>query len=284
VAKPTTVRLYPLGYEHTLPLLVDVGCFAALTAGTAVFGPWWFVVAVAVALVVHAVQMTWLVAVRFDDAAITIIRPWRRRRVPWDQVAGLIYTREPTSQWRDPYRLRLVLTGDQPPAGRFLTGTELGPSAKGPVVMTLYDITPGAGESRADRCQEQVYAELEQHGVTRPEPYALRLHSVRYTVEEEAVAIAADLLRVSQGICPVTVNHPAPHDAEETHLIDTVLPELATAHGADPAGRRSGRYSVFFFPGADAARTSADFIAAAQAIVSESWHVTPTALPEPLTP
>jgi hypothetical protein len=234
-------------------------------------------------LVVHAVQMAWLVAVRFDDGAITVIRPWRRRRVPWDQVAGLIYTREPTSQpGRDPYRLRLVLTGDEPPVGRFLAGTELGPYAKGPVVMTLYDITSGPGESRADRCRERVYAGLEQHGVTRPEPYALRFHSVKYTVEEEALATAADLLRVSQGICPVTVNHPAPHDAGETHLIDTVLPALATAHGADPADRRSGRYSVFFFPGAGAEHASAAFIAAAREVVPDRWRITPTALPEPL--
>jgi hypothetical protein len=283
VVQPTTVRLHPLKYEHTLPMLVDTVCFAALMAGTVVFGQWWFVVAVAIVLAVHAIQMAWLVAVRFDDASITIIRPWRRRRVRWDQVAGVIYTREATSQpGRDPYRLRLVLTDDQPPAGRFLTGTELGPYAKGPVVMTLYDITPGSGESRADRCQEQVYAGLEQHGVTRPEPYALRFHSVKYTVEEEALAIAADLLRVSQGTCPVTVNHPTPHDAQESHLIDTVLPELATTHGADPPETRSGRHSVFFFQGADAERASAGFITAARAIVPDRWRITPTALPEPL--
>jgi hypothetical protein len=150
--------------------------------------------------------------------------------------------------------------------------------------MTLYDITPGPGTSRADRCQEQVYAGLEQHGVTRPEPYALRFHSVKYTVEEEALAIATDLLRVSQGTCPVTVNHPAPHDAEETHLIETALPELAKAHGADPAGERSDRYSVFFFPGTDAEHASAAFIAAARPIVPDGWHITPTALPEPLRP
>jgi hypothetical protein len=227
--------------------------------------------------------MAWLVAVRFDDAAITIIRPWRRRRVPWDQIAGLIYTREPTSQpGRDPYRLRLVFTDAQPPAGRYLTGAELAPYAKGPVVMTLYDITPGTGESRADRCREQVFAGLEQHGLTRPAPYELRFHSVKYTVEEEALAVAADLLRISQGIRPVTVNHPAPHDAEETHLIDTVLPELATTHGADPPDRRSDRYSVFFFTGTDAEQASADFITAARATVPGRWLITPTALPEPL--
>jgi hypothetical protein len=278
VAEPTTVRLYPLGYEHTLPMLVDILCFAALIPGAVVFGQWWFIVAIVSAVAVHAAQMVWLVAVRFDDAAITIIRPWRRRRILWDQIAGLVYTQEPTSQrGRDPYRLRLVLKDNQPPMGRFLTGTELEPYAKGPVVMTLYDVTPG--RARAARCQERVYAGLEQHGITRPEPYALRFHSAKYTHEEEAYAIAADLLRHSQGICPVTVNHPTPRSAEETHLIDTVLPELAAAHGAGPGDRRTDRYSIFSFQGADAEQS---FIAAAQAIVPARWHVAPTALPEPL--
>jgi hypothetical protein len=78
--------------------------------GTVAFGRWWFIVALVIAVAAHAVQMAWLVAVRFDDAAITIIRPWRRRRIPWDRIAGLIYTQEPTSQpGRDSYRLRLAL-------------------------------------------------------------------------------------------------------------------------------------------------------------------------------
>jgi hypothetical protein len=285
VTEPTTVRLYPLGNEHTLPLLLDAACFAALMPGTAAFGRWWFIVALVTAVAAHVVQMAWLVAVRFDDAAITIIRPWRRRRIPWDQIAGLIYTQEPTSlPGRDPYRLRLVLKDDQPPAGRFLTGTELKPHAKGPVVMTLYDITPGSGGSRTDRCQERVHSGLEQHGITRPEPYPLRFHSAKYTNEEEALAMAADLLRHSQGTRPVTVNHPAPRNAGETHLIDTVLPELAAAHGTDPSSRRTDRYSIFFFQGPDAEQSSARFIAAAQAIVPARWPITPTALPEPTEP
>jgi hypothetical protein len=280
--QPTTVRLYPLGYEHTLPMLIDTLCFVALIPSTAVFGQWWFIVAVLTVIAVHTVQMVWLVAVRFDDAAITIIRPWRRHRIPWDQIAGLIYTQEPTSQpGRDPYRLRLVLKDDRPPAGRLLTGAELKPYAKGPVVMTLYDITPGSSGSRADRCQERVYAGLEQHGITRPPPYPLRFHSVKYTHEEEELAMAADLLRHSQGNRAVTVNHPTPHNAEEAHLVGTLLPELAAAHGADPSGKRTGRYSIFFFQGADAEQSSARFIAAAQAIVPARWHITPTALPEP---
>jgi hypothetical protein len=285
VAEPTTVPLYPLGNEHTLPMLVDTVCFIALIPSTAVFGQWWFIVAVLTVVAVHAVQMAWLVAVRFDDSAITIIRPWRRHRIPWHQIAGLIYTQEPTSQrGRDPYRLRLVLKDNQPPTGRLLTGTELKPYAKGPVVMTLYDITPGSSGSRADRCRQRVYAGLEQHGITRPEPYPLRFHSVKYTLEEEALAMAADLLRHSQGTRPVTVNHPTPRNAEETHLIDTVLPELAAAHGTDSGDKHTDRYSIFFFQGADAEQSSARFIAAAQAIIPARWHITPTALPEPTEP
>ncbi|MDN3352424.1 hypothetical protein [Actinomadura sp. DC4] len=280
---PTTVRLYPLWYEHALPMLVDVACFAVLAPLMVVFGSWWIAVTILVVLAVHVAQLAWLVAVRFDDDAITVIRPWRRRRVPWDRVAGLVYSQEPTSQQgRDPYRLRLVLTDHEPPAGRYLPDAELAPYVKGPVIMTLYGITRGPGDSRADRCQEQVYALLERHGVTRPEPYALRFHSVKYTVEEETLAIAADLLRASQGIRAVTVNHPGPHDAGQTELIDRTLPELAIAHGADPPDRRSDRYSVFFFASEDAEQAAAGFLAAARAVVPGRWHVTPTALPEPL--
>jgi hypothetical protein len=46
----------------------------------------------AIVLGFHALQMAF-VFVRFDDTAITIVRPWRgRRRIEWSEVAGLIYT------------------------------------------------------------------------------------------------------------------------------------------------------------------------------------------------
>jgi hypothetical protein len=35
--------------------------------------------------------MAWLVAVRFDHEGMTIIRPWRRRRIAWTQVSGLVW-------------------------------------------------------------------------------------------------------------------------------------------------------------------------------------------------
>jgi len=274
VAEPMTVRLYPLVNEHTLPLLVDIVCFIVLVPVTVAFGLSGWVVALPAALAAHVVQMTWLVAVRFDDTAITIVRPWRRRRIPWDQVAGLIYTSGGTYHpRRDPYRLRLVLTDRQPPIGRYLSDAELKPYAKGPVVMTLYG--PMSGGPRTVRCRESVFAGLERHGITRPEPYALKFHSVRYTTEEESLAVAADLLKKTQDIRAVTVNHPGPRNAEETHLVDTVLPELAATHGAQPDGRRTDRYSIFFFQSDDAER----FIAAAQALVPSRWHITPTALP-----
>lgn len=278
VAESRTVRLYPLAPEHTLPMFVDVLIFIALIPGAA-FGQWWFFVAALIVVAAHAVQMAWLVAVRFDDTAITIVRPWRRRRIPWDRIAGLIYTAEPTSRrGRDPYRLRLVLTDPPPPAGRYLAGADLAPYAGGPVVMTVYEPKPGLGGPREQRCRDQIFAELARHGITHPEPYALRLHLAGHTLEEEAYAAASDLLRHTQGFRPVTVNHPGPHGAEETHLIDTVIPGLAADHGARPDPKRTDRYSIYAFEGEEAAE---EFVAAVRAIVPAGWPVTPTALPEP---
>jgi Integrase core domain len=85
VVNPVTVRLYPLTAEHVAAMLADA---VALVVAIAVWGGVrWTDRAIAVVplcafvALVHAVQL-YRVAVRFDDTAITITRPWRRRRRP----------------------------------------------------------------------------------------------------------------------------------------------------------------------------------------------------------
>ncbi|MCO5971260.1 hypothetical protein [Actinoallomurus soli] len=236
-------------------------------------------------LLLHAVQMAWLVAVRFDDTAVTIIRPWRRRRIPWDDIAGLIYT-EHVNTGRTvlmTYRLRLVLKSSAPPEGRHLTyAMRKQPYATGPVVMTLFSIDPGAGSiGAAPGCRERVLAELERHGLPRPGPYAMRFRSPKYTLEEETLAVSMDVRKGSHNTHPVTVNHRGPHDDRQADLIDTVLPELARTHAAAPVTEHNDRYTIFFFEGPDAEQAAADFITAAREIVPTGWRITPTALPEP---
>lgn len=89
-----TVRLYPLVAEHTFPLLLDAGFFTVcFGAWLLIFGNHFTGAVLALVVLFHVVQVAWLVAVRFGDDGITIIRPWRRRHVAWSQIAGLIYTR-----------------------------------------------------------------------------------------------------------------------------------------------------------------------------------------------
>ena len=112
-AAPVTVRLDSLPEEHSLPLLTDLLFFVVvdgvITFGFGVEAGGLSVVAVIASVVVfHFVQMRLLVTLRFDDQAITITRPWRRRRVPWSQIAGLIYTWDAkSSQARTNYRLQI---------------------------------------------------------------------------------------------------------------------------------------------------------------------------------
>ena len=121
MSTPTKVSLRQLSGENTLPMGVDTVAFIitmlVMMSETvnAVAG---ILAAFAVAAVVHAVQMTWLVYVQFDDTAITIVRPWRRRRVEWRHIAGLVYTElgPPGGvSGSGSYRLRLVLTDNEPP-------------------------------------------------------------------------------------------------------------------------------------------------------------------------
>jgi hypothetical protein len=97
-----------------------------------------------VAVIAHVVQMAFLVAVRFDGYGITIIRPWRCRRVGWEQVSGLVHTRRLTSgPGPDPYRLRLVLAGREPPYGHYLPDIALErTSRQRPLVMTVATLMP----------------------------------------------------------------------------------------------------------------------------------------------
>jgi hypothetical protein len=201
MAKPVTVRLYPLPVEHILmPLLVDVLAFIVflavwrlgfgLTDGAVALLP-----LAALAGLVHLAQMYWLMAVRFDDEAITIVRLWQRRRIEWRQVSGLIYTRQPGLR-PYAYRLHLVLKGAEPPFGRYLSDAQLEQYAKGPVVMVVSDLdTESGSETRAGSCRYRVLAELARHGFPPPEPRVLEFRSPEFTPEEARLAVAEDLIR-----------------------------------------------------------------------------------------
>lgn len=204
--KPVTVRLSPLTPEHYLPMIGDLVVFAVA------YGVWlgvglpdngWAVIPIlCIPVLGHVIQMTLLVNVRFDDAGLTIIRPWGRRRFEWEQVAGLVWTWRPTgTPGSDPYVLRLVLTGHEPPYGRFLTGSEQERYARGaPVVMRANamagDPSPRRPVSaRAAECQERVLAELERHGLPRPAPRFFEFRIRGQDPEQAELARAADFIR-----------------------------------------------------------------------------------------
>jgi hypothetical protein len=207
VSRPVTVRLYPLYFEHLLPGAVDVVFFGIAylawdSAGLPDNG-WAVLPLFGVAVVAHVIQMALFVKVRFDDVGITIIRPWRRRRVAWKQVTGLVYTRELSSTpGPDLHWLRLVLTGLEPPYGRYLTDSQRERYARrGPAVMTVDTLTPdpdsgGRLNHRAAQCQDRVLTELERHGLTRPAPRVLAFQIRGEDPEQADLAIAADYLRM----------------------------------------------------------------------------------------
>src|SRR6185437_624529 len=204
--KPVTVRLPPLVPEHFLPMIGDLVVFgvaygAWLGAGLPDNG-WAVPPVLAVVILGHVVQMTLFVKVRFDDAGLTVTRPWGRRRFEWKQVSGLVWTWKPTSaRGPDPYLLRLVLAGHEPPYGRFLTPGERDGYVRGaPVVMRTYAMTgdPDGRRSlgpRAARCQERVLAELERHGLPRPAPRAFEFRLRGEDPEQAELARAADFIR-----------------------------------------------------------------------------------------
>jgi hypothetical protein len=201
MGKPVTVRLYRLPTEHFLvPLLVDLAAFVVF------FGAWRLgfglpdgpvaLLPIAALLgAVHLAQLYWLTVVRFDDEAITIVRLWRRTRIEWSRVSGLMYSWQPG--WRPyVYRLHLVPKGAEPPFGRHLSDAELERYATGPVIMTLSDPNPESGsDTRSGRCRDTVFAELTRHGFPPPEPVVLRFRSPDFTPEQARLAEAEDLIR-----------------------------------------------------------------------------------------
>jgi hypothetical protein len=117
---PVTIRLYPLHAEHVLPVpgdLVASGVAYGFWIGAGLGDSGWALVPLAVvAACAHVIQMALFMKVRLDDAGVTLIRPWRRRRFDWTQIAGLVFTVRYTGQpGPDLVMLRLVLTGHEPP-------------------------------------------------------------------------------------------------------------------------------------------------------------------------
>jgi hypothetical protein len=92
------------------------------------------------------------------------------------------------------YRLHLVLKSAEPPYGRYLTDAELARYARGPVVMTVFQLADNES-SRSGRCAKQVLDELARHGFPAPEPFALRYRSPAYTPDEWMRAVAEDMIR-----------------------------------------------------------------------------------------
>jgi hypothetical protein len=276
MARPTTVRLYPLPAEHTLPFLVDFVVWfvaAGVFFSLGVSNEWLaFLPAVAIAGLAHVAQMA-MVALEFDDTAITIVRPWRRRRVEWTRIAGLIYTTHGERQV-----LRLVLKGNEPPQERYLTEAELRPYAKGPVVVAMHGLADGRRpDTRSAVCRNRIRDELARHGFPLPPDRPWVYRSPAYTDEQATRAATIDLL----GLRPVTVTHGPLTDAAAAHtdLVDTVLPDLALDHGAQSEIFRDDTYTTFLFDGRDAEQHAAAFRAAAQKIVPDKWAVEPSALP-----
>jgi hypothetical protein len=284
VKRSTTVWLYPLGPEHTLPMFFDVLFFILIfVIGMSLDMSDGFLSTVAflaAAVAFHAAQMVF-VFVRFDDTAITIARPWRgRRRFEWSRIAGLVYTHGVDTgnyRGRAPYRLRLVLKDDAPPLGRFLTDRELERYANGPVVMALNALESElhVGPDRPSvLCEQRVYALLAEHGFPKPEPYALKFRTPLYTPDELRLAQVADLKRWR----PVTITHGKLVGDDAVRLVGTVLPELARECGPGPAGDHEyGRYATFLFDEQDAADA---FLAAARDVIPSHWTISGSALPD----
>jgi hypothetical protein len=278
MTESTKIRLSPLLGEHMVPMFVDfllaivativVGVFAANAAEIllTLFG---------VGITAHIVQMRWLIYVRFDDTAITIVRLWRTQRVEWPYVTGLIYDQDSASGSAYAYRLRLILAGTEPPVDRFAPDSELRLHAKGPVVMSVWKTDIDATTS-AGRCAKLVFAELEEHGLLPPKrllPLAFRLR--KYTPEQVGFASAVG----SNGLAAVTVNHGVLTDGTR-HLVTTVLPEFARIHVADEDQTvHATTYVTYVFQNPDAQQRADAFQVAVEDVIPDDWTVTGTALP-----
>jgi len=222
----------------------------------------------------HLAQVWWLVVDRFDDTGVTIVRPWRRLHVPWEQIGGLVYTQGAESQARAAYKLRLVLKDNEPPLGRYLITAELERFATGPVLMSMSDLEEDlhlGDDNRGVQCAQRVYAELERHGFPKPPPRTLEFRMPRYNPEEVARSAAIDFLKLH----PVTVTH-GPLDKDGTHLLDTELSVLARESGPAREIHREPGYAIFLF---EAAEGAGAFLTAARGVAPATWPVATGALP-----
>jgi hypothetical protein len=277
MAKPAKVRLYPLYFEQTLLVLVD------LFAWMVVYGVLRIAVgmsdwpagfaAIGAAALTHLAQMA-VAAVRFDDTAITITRPWRRRRVEWSRIAGLIYTEVGSGRAGRAYWLRLVLKGTEPPVGKYLTQSDLRPSATGPVVMRVAALEEESEiTSRSMRCRDRIGVELARHGFPLPERSWV-FRSPDYTDREADIAAAINAI----GLAPVTVTHGPLAGDPKADLVATALPELARANGVHEIDSYDG-YTIFTFDGGAADEHADAFRTAAEEVVPGTWTVDRSALP-----
>lgn len=277
----TTVRLSPLVEEHSRALGVDVVFFVVLYGvlvlgvrteprGLGAFG------VLAVVVVFHWLQMRFLVRLRFDDEGITVVRVPRRRRVAWSQVAGLVYTERgsglPNSG--SVYQLRLVLRGQEPPLGRFLTQVQRQELAHGPVLMALPSLDDD-GERRSDHLRRRVLRELAAHGFPAPEPRAWEFRTPLFSARALTAAVAMDV----RGARAVAVRHGVDVTVEQRALLDRTLPELAAEHGGAETALREPDFTSFFFEGPGKAERAAAFLDAARAAVPARWRVSEGTLP-----
>ncbi|MGW5354204.1 PH domain-containing protein [Streptomyces sp. NPDC004031] len=277
----TTVRLGPLIEEHSRALGVDLVFFVVLYGavvlgiraqprGLGAFG------VIAVVVVFHWLQMRFLVRLRFDDEGITVVRGPRHRRVAWSQVAGLVYTERGSGMPNSGpvYQLRLVLRGQEPPLGRFLTQVQRQDLARGPVLMALPSLD-GGGERRSDHRRRVVLQELAVHGFPSPEPRPWEFRTPLFSARALTAAVAMDV----RGARAVAVRHGADVPAELRPLLDRTLPELAAAHGGAKTVLREPDFTSFFFEGAGKAERAAAFLTAARAAVPAGWQVSQGTLP-----
>jgi hypothetical protein len=277
-----TVRLSPLLEEHSRALGVDLGYFVVVFAavvfstGSDVRGAAAFALIGSVA-VFHWLQMRFLVKLRFDDEAVTIVRVLRRTRVRWADLAGLIYTEYGSSTPNSPtsYRLRLVLRGQEPPVGRYLTQVQRQDYGRGPLVMALATLDDD-GETKGDHRRRQVLAELERHGFPPPAPRPWEFRTPRFSAKALTAAAAMDL----RGTHAVAVRHGTDVTEAERPLLERTLPGLAEEHGGADTRLEEPDFTSYFFEGQGAAQGAAAFLAQARAAVPPHWQVSPGTLPE----
>lgn len=226
--------------------------------------------------VFHWFQMRFLVKLRFDDKGLTVFRVPRRTRVAWADVAGLVYTERPSGGLHSVvnYQLRLVLRGQEPPLGRFLTQVQRQDLCRGPAVISLMTLDTG-GEGKGDRCRRLVLDELAAHGFPVPEPRAWEFRTPRFSAKALSAAVAMDM----RGARAVAVLHGTDLPAEQRPLLERTLPDLAVEHGGADTALREADFTAFFFEGPDKAARAAAFLDAARAAVPAQWRISEGTLP-----